>query len=265
VRGGAGGRCGGRRRTSPSGAIPSCAAFMPARSGLGGDLVERRAGARAGRGGDRALHERRLGQDDARGALGGDHLDGHLRAHDGASQVHEHEHARRAPPRARSPRTRARRRCRSRRRPSAGARRRPGRRPSAERAPRRPPRARRCATRSRGDHRAAQLSGRGRSARRARWRILDRVHGGDAGRLLDVANGRSPVADARSGALRRSARTARRRRHRDLVLLGLEAVRPRRRSRSRRSRSPAARHERHEVQRRLADPVALLLATARGR
>ena len=59
---------------------------------LGGDLGEVRAAACPCRGCDRALDQRRRGQLD-RAAVGIAHLDRQLRAHQRAAEVHQHEHA----------------------------------------------------------------------------------------------------------------------------------------------------------------------------
>jgi hypothetical protein len=58
---------------------------------LGPHLLEGATGPCRRSGGHRALHERSLAQRHA--AVGLEELDGHLRAHESASQVHQHEHA----------------------------------------------------------------------------------------------------------------------------------------------------------------------------
>jgi hypothetical protein len=63
------------------------------RARLRRDLLERRAGTGARGGGHSTLDERCLAQQHALRALAGDHLARHLRAHDGAAQIHQHEHA----------------------------------------------------------------------------------------------------------------------------------------------------------------------------
>src|SRR4051794_20380173 len=91
---------------------------------------------------------------------------------------------------------------------------------------------------------------------------LDRMHGAHAGRLLDVPAAGLAVAH---GEIRRGALDlAEQRRpdvHRDRVLLALEPVRAGDAAAARVVLDdPQAGNQRHEVERRLADPVALLLA-----
>jgi len=235
VRGAPAAAAAGGAAPSPSGAIPSCAAFMP--SAERASAATSSSGAPAPRGPRRRPPPSTSGASDrtTRVAPSGRPSRRHLRAHDALPRSMSTSTPS-GPPRARSPRTRAGRRCdRAVGHPAGPARRRPASRPLPSEL-HDAPRERGCGTITRGRPPGRSASVPGPLSRRPGGGSRS-GDGGDAGRLLDVPRQVSESQTRDPAALRRSARTARRRRPSRSLLLGLEAVRPATPQQSRRSRT----------------------------